>query len=108
MARLGRPPKNPKPENAPEVVGEVRKPVVGKPKNIIREFARMKYEERIPILCAIIDSERASNRDKISAFGELGKVSGLYQMDVVSDGERLEPTQVIVRMVELPMGEIIK
>jgi hypothetical protein len=29
-------------------------------------------------------------------------------MDVVSDGERLEPTQVIVRMVELPMGEIIK
>lgn len=90
------------PEATPELVKRV-----GSPKKVVREYARKKYEERIPILCAIIDSERASNRDRISALSELGKVSGLYQMDVVSDGERLEPTQVIVKMVELPMGEIV-
>jgi hypothetical protein len=74
-----------------------------KEREMVREVARMSYLERIPVLAAIIDADSSSNRDKISAMSELGKVSGLYQMDITSDGQKIEPTAIMVKFVKAPL-----
>jgi hypothetical protein len=72
-------------------------------RELVREVARVAYVERIPILAAIIDAEESSNRDKISAMSELAKVSGLYQMDITSDGKKLETSAIMVKFVQQPI-----
>jgi hypothetical protein len=48
-------------------------------------------------------TEESSNRDKISAMSELAKVSGLYQMDVTSNGKTLETNAIVVKFVHKPI-----
>jgi hypothetical protein len=72
-------------------------------RELVRETARLNYLERIPVLSSIIDADTSSNRDKISAMSELAKVAGLYQMDITSDGKKLESTAILVKFVETPL-----
>jgi hypothetical protein len=72
-------------------------------RELVREAARIAYIDRIPVLSAIVDAEESSNRDKISAMSELAKVSGLYQMDVTSNGKTLETNAIVVKFVHKPI-----
>ena len=74
-------------------------------REIVRETARLSYTSRIPVLAAIIDAEESSNRDKISAMSELAKVAGLYQMDITSDGKKIESVAVHVKYIETPLND---
>jgi uncharacterized protein (DUF3084 family) len=82
---------------------EARQKKKSEQRELVREVARVAYIDRIPILAAIVDAEESSNRDKISAMSELAKVSGLYQMDITSDGKKLETNAIMVRFIEAPV-----
>lgn len=86
-------------------VEERRAKMVKEQREMVREAARLGYLERIPVLSAIIDGEESSNRDKISAMSELAKVAGLYQMDITSDGKKIESVSVHVKYIEAPTYE---
>ena len=82
-----------------------REQKIKKQRDMVREAARISYLQRVPVLAAIVDAESSTNRDKISAMSELAKVSGLYQFDVTTNGEKIEPSAIMVKFVQTPLVE---
>ena len=69
----------------------------GRPKSEVRLRCRGSFDQRIPIIEAIIDSGESSSADKLRAMDLLGKYGGLHQIDATSGVKPLMTSEEAAR-----------